>query len=143
MVPAGHTIGQKRERPRPCPAGPWKPSRCADYSAHTYPFSPIRCERSFASMQVPAIRNLRKMVHVRVSTRGWALRQAGNLTKRVQQRLRLFKIGRVETFGEPTVDRREEVAGFPVATLIAAESCKAHRGAQFPHLGLLLSGDAQ
>jgi hypothetical protein len=33
----------------------------------------------------------------------------------VQECLCLFQIGGVEAFGEPAVDRREEVAGFGVA----------------------------
>src|SRR5437764_3463100 len=52
----------------------------------------------------------------------------------VEQRLRLFEIGRVEAFGEPAVDRREKVAGFGVAALVAAEVGKAHGGPQFPEL---------
>src|SRR6516165_568127 len=61
----------------------------------------------------------------------------------VEQRLRLFQIGRSETFSEPAIDRREEVAGFGMAALVAAQPRKARGGAQFPELGLLLSGDAQ
>src|SRR5438132_986995 len=63
--------------------------------------------------------------------------------KLVQQRLCLFQIGGVEAFGEPAVDRREEVAGFVAPILIAAEPGEADGGAQFPELGLLLHGDAQ
>jgi hypothetical protein len=37
----------------------------------------------------------------------------------VEQRLCLFEIGRVEAFGEPAVDRREEVSGFGAAALVA------------------------
>jgi hypothetical protein len=33
----------------------------------------------------------------------------------VEQRLRLFEIGRIEPFGEPAADQREKVAGFGVA----------------------------
>src|SRR6516165_317880 len=87
--------------------------------------------------------NLPKMVHARVSTRGWAPRQVRNLTKLVEQRLRLSQIGSVETFGEPAVDRREEGARFGAAVLVAAEPGEAHGGAQFPELGLLLHRDAQ
>ena len=35
--------------------------------------------------------------------------------ERFEQRLRLFKVGRVEAFGEPTVDCGEKVAGFGMA----------------------------
>src|SRR6266478_5813105 len=64
--------------------------------------------------------NLPKVVHMWVSTRGWALRQVRNLTKLVEQRLRVFEVGRVEAFGEPREDRREEVAGFGVTTLVVS-----------------------
>ena len=49
----------------------------------------------------------------------------------------------VEAFGEPAVDRREKVAGFGAATLVAAKPGEARGGAQFPELGPLLPGDAQ
>src|SRR6266478_1404454 len=41
--------------------------------------------------------------------------------KLVEQRLRLFEIGRIEAFGEPAVDRGEKVAGFGVTALVAAQ----------------------
>jgi hypothetical protein len=50
----------------------------------------------------------------------------------VQQRLRIFQIGRVETFGEPAVDWSEKVAGFGAPALITPKSGEAARGAQFP-----------
>src|SRR6516164_2190909 len=65
------------------------------------------------------------------------------LRRRVEQRPRLPEIGRVEAFGEPAVDRREDVAGFGAAALVAAEPREARGGSQFPELGLLLPGDAQ
>ena len=61
----------------------------------------------------------------------------------VEQRLRLFQIGGVEALGEPAVDRREEVAGFGVAALVAAEPGEARGGAQFPELCPLLRRDGQ
>src|SRR5215472_6948198 len=61
----------------------------------------------------------------------------------IQQRLSLFQIRRVEPFGEPGVDRPEQVAGFGGAALIALEPRKAYGSAQFPELGLLRLGDAQ
>jgi len=61
----------------------------------------------------------------------------------LQQRLCLLQIGRVKAFGEPAVDRGEEVAGFGAAVLVAAHPSEAHGGAQFPEFGLLLHGDAQ
>ena len=60
-----------------------------------------------------------------------------------EQRLRLFQIGGVEPLGEPAEDRREQLAGFGVAALVAAEPGKAHGGPQFPELCFLLPGDAE
>ena len=40
-------------------------------------------------------------------------------TEFVEQRLCLFEIGHVEALSEPTIDRREEVASFRAAALIA------------------------
>ena len=51
----------------------------------------------------------------------------------------LFQIDRVEAFGEPTVDRREKIAGVTAFALVAPEPRHAHRCAQFPGLCLLLS----
>ena len=48
----------------------------------------------------------------------------------------VLQIGDVKAFGEPAVDRREEIAGFSAA--IAAEPGEARGGAQFPELILLL-----
>src|SRR6185437_1248907 len=67
----------------------------------------------------------------------------GSSTQLVEQCLCFFQIGRVETLGEPAVDRREEIAGFGMAGLAATEPSEAHGGAQLPELGLLFPGDAQ
>src|SRR5215472_3850395 len=61
----------------------------------------------------------------------------------LQQRLRLFQIGRVEPLGEPAINGGEKVEGFGAAALVAAEPGEARGGAQFPELGLLLLGDAK
>src|SRR6516162_878535 len=76
--------------------------------------------------------NLPKMVHARVSMCGWAPRQVRNLTKLVEQRLRLSQIGSVEAFGKPAIDGCQEVAGFSAAALVAAQPGKARGSAQFP-----------
>ena len=60
-----------------------------------------------------------------------------------EQFLRLFQIGGIEALGIPAVDRREKIAGFSAAALVAAEPGEARGGAQFPQLGPLLLGDAQ
>src|ERR1700720_253837 len=65
------------------------------------------------------------------------------LVERIQQRLRLSQIGRVEAFGEPAVDWREKVAGFGVTALVAPEPGEARSCTQFPELGFLLHGDAE
>ena len=44
-----------------------------------------------------------------------------SLAHPVEQRLRLLEVGRVEALGEPAVDRGEQVAGFGMAALVAAE----------------------
>ena len=41
----------------------------------------------------------------------------------------------VEAFGEPVVDRREQIAGFGAAAPVAAQSDEARGGAQFPEFG--------
>jgi hypothetical protein len=61
----------------------------------------------------------------------------------VEQRLRLPQIGRAEPFGEPAVDRDEQIVGFGPAALVSAKPGEAHGGPQFPELGFLLLGDAQ
>jgi hypothetical protein len=61
----------------------------------------------------------------------------------VEQRLCFSKVGDVETFGEPAVDGRQQLAGFGAAALVAAQLSEACGGAQFQELCLLLSGDAQ
>jgi len=52
--------------------------------------------------------------------------------ERLEQRLIIFEIGRVETLAEPAIDRRQKVAGFGVAALVATEAGEAQGGAQFP-----------
>src|SRR5215831_12506743 len=63
--------------------------------------------------------------------------------ERLEQRLCVLQIGRVETFGKPAVDRCQQVAGFGAAALVAAETGEAHGSAQLPELGPLLPGDCQ
>ena len=42
-----------------------------------------------------------------------------------QQRLRVLQIRRIEAFGEPIVDRTEQITGFCAFALVAPESGKA------------------
>ncbi len=67
----------------------------------------------------------------------------GQSTEFVEQRLRLFEVRRVKTFGKPAVDRCQKVAGLGAATLVAAQPSEADHGSQFPELGLLPSGNAE
>src|SRR5216684_1105096 len=57
--------------------------------------------------------------------------------QRVEQRLGLLKIGRIEALCEPGIDRAEEIAGFIAFALVAPEPGKAARGPQFPKLRVL------
>ncbi len=59
-----------------------------------------------------------------------------------EQRLGLLQIERVETFGEPAIDRSEKRAGRIPFALIAPQPRDANR-AQFPRLCLLLRQVAQ
>src|SRR6516162_1350142 len=61
----------------------------------------------------------------------------------VEQCLCRFEIGDVEALCEPAVDCGEQVAGLGPAALVAPQPGKARGGAQLPHLGFLLSGDAE
>ena len=60
-----------------------------------------------------------------------------------QQRLRLLQIARVEAFGEPPVNRSQELARLLHLALVAPEACEAHGGAEFPGFGLLLPCDGE
>src|SRR5262249_4247170 len=75
--------------------------------------------------------------------RSFAQRESAVSREPVEQRLCLFQVGGVEAFGEPAVDRREKIAGFGAAALVAAEPGEAWGAAQFPELGPLLRGNAQ
>jgi len=48
----------------------------------------------------------------------------------IEERLGFLQVLRVEAFGEPAIDGREEFAGFPDPTLVAHEPCIARRRAQ-------------
>src|ERR1700737_465975 len=86
---------------------------------------------------------VRSARRARLEGRRTLMQQSYPLLEFVEQRFCLFEIGGVEAFGEPAVDRREQVAGFGAAALVAAEPGEARGGAQFPELGFLLLGDAQ
>src|SRR5262249_21695323 len=55
----------------------------------------------------------------------------------IEQRFGVLQDGRVEAFGEPVVDRREEITGFGALPLVAPEAGKAHRSPQLPEFRTL------
>ena len=55
----------------------------------------------------------------------------------VQQLSRVRQVGHLEAFGEPAVDRGEQVAGFDEPALVPQQAGEARRGAQLPHPGTL------
>jgi hypothetical protein len=59
------------------------------------------------------------------------------LPQRVEQRLCVLQIARIESLSEPAVDRSEKLASLIPFSLIAPETRHAHRCAQFPGLCLL------
>src|SRR5262245_17775746 len=61
----------------------------------------------------------------------------------VEQRLGVLQVARVEAFGEPAVDRGEEIARFGALALIAPEAREARRSAQLERAGALLAGDGE
>ena len=61
----------------------------------------------------------------------------------IEQRAGLLRIERVETLGEPAVDRRQQFARLLHLALVAPEPRHAHRRAQFPGFCLLLTGDGE
>ena len=65
------------------------------------------------------------------------------LSQFTEQRLGFFQIGGVEAFGEPDVDRREQVACLVPAALLAPQPGEACRGAQLVAPRALLAGDRQ
>jgi DNA-binding NarL/FixJ family response regulator len=60
--------------------------------------------------------------------------------ERVEQSLRLFEVGRVEAFGEPTMDRRENIACFGSLALVTPEAGEAE-GNRLPAIMITGQGD--
>ena len=56
----------------------------------------------------------------------------------IEKSLGLLQVKRVETLGEPAIDRSEKIARLIPLTLIAPQPRHAHRRTQFPGLCLLL-----
>jgi hypothetical protein len=55
----------------------------------------------------------------------------------IQQRFRVPQVGRIETFGKPTVDRTEQNTGFLALALVAPEASEHERGLYLEELGFL------
>ena len=61
----------------------------------------------------------------------------------IQQRLGLLEVPRVKAFGEPMVDRGEQVVRFLALALPLPQPGQAHGGPQLPRLGLLAAGHGE
>ena len=59
----------------------------------------------------------------------------------IQQRLRLLQDRRVEAFGEPAIDRREQIMCLGPPALVTPEPGEAGRGSQLEKLRALLFGN--
>ena len=70
-------------------------------------------------------------------------RASKRLRQLVEQRLGVFQIGGVEAFGEPAVDRREQLACLATPALLAPQPGEARGGAQFLAASALLAGDRE
>jgi hypothetical protein len=57
-----------------------------------------------------------------------------------EQRFGLFEVGGVEAFGEPAVDRRQEIMGLGEFALVSPQPGEARRGAQLQGFRLLTPG---
>ena len=61
----------------------------------------------------------------------------------IQQRLCFLQIARVKALGKPPVNWSQKFACFAYLALGTPEACKAHGGAEFPGLCLLLTGNCE
>ena len=61
----------------------------------------------------------------------------------IEQRLGLLQIERIEAFGEPPVDRSEQVTRFGALALIAPKASEARDRTEFPKFCLLLARDRE
>jgi hypothetical protein len=105
-----------------------------------------RCERTAPTDPeltfMTSLANCRVVSEAGIRTRLLRMQIPGS-RRRVEQRFRRFEVLCGEAFGEPAVDRGQEVAGFGVTALVAAEPGEAHGGAQFPEFGFLLLGNVE
>src|SRR5262249_11856877 len=79
----------------------------------------------------------------------WAKRFSGVLYTPVlssqlfEQCFGLLQVGRVKPFGEPAVDRREQLVGHGPLALLLPQARQARGGTQLPGLGLLAAGHGE
>jgi hypothetical protein len=59
------------------------------------------------------------------------LATTSSLSQLLEQRFRLLEVPRVKTFGEPAIDRREEIASFSTIASIARETSNIDASSQF------------
>ena len=63
------------------------------------------------------------------------------LGERCQQCPGPLEVGSVESFGEPTIDRGQEIVGFGILALTLPQTAQAHGGTQLKGLRLLVTGN--
>src|SRR6516165_8945465 len=106
----GRTTGVgsvKRPSPR---FGEW--ARCADSGRSPDRKGTARLDPQETFLATPADRRVGQKAVIRVKQLD--MRTAGS-RQLIEQPTRFFQIGGIETFGEPAVDRREQVTGFGAA----------------------------
>src|SRR5215472_10331833 len=89
------------------------------------------------------MRGPRRLAGASLAARALTSSHRAFLPQLVEQRLRLDEVARVEAFGEPAVDGREEVAGSGALALVAQQPREARRGAQLQGSRALLAGDGE
>src|SRR6516165_3158348 len=102
-------------------------ARCADSGRSPDRKGTARLDPQETFLATPADRRVGQKAVIRV--RQLDMPTAGS-RQLIEQPTRFFQIGGIEAFGEPAVDRREQVTGFGAAALVAAKPGEAHGGAQ-------------
>src|SRR5712691_6827884 len=60
-----------------------------------------------------------------------------------EQRLGVLQVSRVQSLGEPVVDRRQQLEGLGPLALLLPQPAQAHGRPQLPGFGLLAAGNSQ
>jgi hypothetical protein len=58
-----------------------------------------------------------------------------------KQRRRFLQVGRVKSFGEPTIDVRQDLAGFGLPAFLLKDSAQTHDRTQFKRFRFLTAGN--